>query len=75
LSHSLDALKHERAQTLLRESQYVSFEEKFGGPKAYSFQLSEELSAVAYDYVWARVYPSRLRRDDGSRTRAIPQRQ
>jgi hypothetical protein len=49
LIHSLDALKHERAQTFLRESQYVSFEEKFGGPKAYNFQLREELPAVAYD--------------------------
>ncbi|MGE0883414.1 MAG: hypothetical protein AB7P14_07725 [Blastocatellales bacterium] len=42
----------------------VSFEDKFGGPKAYNFQLREALPATAYDYVWARVYPSKLRRDD-----------
>jgi hypothetical protein len=41
----------------------VSFESKFGGPKAYNFQLREELPATAYDYVWGRVYPSKLRRD------------
>lgn len=42
----------------------VSFEDKFGGPKAYNFQLREALPATAYDYVWARVYPSKLRRED-----------
>lgn len=42
----------------------VTFESKFGGPKAYNFQLREELPAEAYDYVWARVYPSKFRRDD-----------
>jgi hypothetical protein len=42
----------------------VSFEEKFGGPKAYNFQLREVLPVPVYDYVWARVYPSRLRRDE-----------
>lgn len=42
----------------------VSFESKFGGPKAYNFQLREALPAPAYDYVWARVYPSKLRRAD-----------
>ena len=42
----------------------VTFESKFGGPKAYNFQLREELPARAYDYVWARVYPSKLRRDE-----------
>lgn len=52
----------------------VSFEDKFGGPKAYNFQLREELPAAVYDYVWGRVYPSRLRRDDGSRGQAILQR-
>jgi hypothetical protein len=52
----------------------VSFEDKFGGPKAYNFQLREELSAAAYDYMWARVYPSRLRRDGDPRGQAIPQR-
>lgn len=38
----------------------VTFEDKFGGPKAYNFQLREELPANAYDYVWARVYPTKL---------------
>lgn len=42
----------------------VTFEDKYGGPKAYNFQLREELPASAYDYVWTRVYPSKLRRDD-----------
>ncbi len=41
----------------------VTFEDKFGGPKAYNFQLREELPATAYDYVWAFVYPSKLQRD------------
>lgn len=42
----------------------VSFEDKFGGPKAYNFQLREELPPTAYDYVWARVYPSKFRREE-----------
>jgi hypothetical protein len=42
----------------------TSFEDKFGGPKAYNFQLREELPAQAYDYVWTRVYPSKLRREE-----------
>jgi hypothetical protein len=42
----------------------VTFEDKFGGPKAYNFQLREELPAKAYDYLWARVYPSKFRRED-----------
>ena len=42
----------------------ATFEDKFGGPKAYNFQLREDLPATAYDYVWARVYPSKLRRDE-----------
>src|SRR5262245_30399966 len=42
----------------------VTFEDNFGGPKAYNFQLRVELPAAAYDYVWARVYPSKLRRDE-----------
>ena len=40
----------------------VTFEDKFGGPKAYSFQLREELPQKAYDYAWARVYPSKFHR-------------
>ena len=40
----------------------VTFEDKFGGPKAYNFQLREEFPQRAYDYVWARVYPSKFRR-------------
>lgn len=39
----------------------VSYEEKLGGWKAYHFQLKEDLPAQAYDYVWARVYPSKFR--------------
>ena len=42
----------------------VSYEDKVGGAKAYNFQLKEELPALAYDYVWARVYSSKFRRDD-----------
>jgi len=42
----------------------ATFEDKFGGPRAYNFQLREDLPAMAYDYVWARVYPSKLRRDE-----------
>ena len=42
----------------------VSYEDKVGGAKAYNFQLKEELPAQAYDYVWARVYPSKFHRDD-----------
>jgi hypothetical protein len=42
----------------------TTFEDKFGGPKSYNFQLREELPRGAYDYVWARVYPSRLQRGD-----------
>jgi hypothetical protein len=44
----------------------VTFEDKFGGPKAYNFQLREELPAAAYDYVWARVYPSKFHRGEES---------
>ncbi len=39
-----------------------SFEDKLGGPKAYNFQLREDLPEGAYDYVWERVYPSRSRK-------------
>jgi hypothetical protein len=39
----------------------VTFEAGIGGPKSYNFQLKQELPAQAYDYVWARVYPSKLR--------------
>ncbi|HEX5083321.1 MAG TPA: hypothetical protein VFY40_14850, partial [Blastocatellia bacterium] len=42
----------------------VTFEDKFGGPKAYNFQLKEDLPAGAYDYIWTRVYPSKFSRDD-----------
>lgn len=42
----------------------ATFEERFGGAKSYNFQLREALPAPAYDYVWARVYPSRLHRDE-----------
>lgn len=42
----------------------VSFEDKWGGPKTYNFQLREELPTTAYDYVWARIYPSRLSHDE-----------
>jgi hypothetical protein len=36
----------------------TTFEERFGGLKAYHFQLRGELPAGFYDYAWARVYPS-----------------
>src|SRR5262245_532524 len=42
----------------------VTFEDKFGGPKAYNFQLREALPAHSYDYVWTRIYPSKLRREE-----------
>jgi hypothetical protein len=35
----------------------------FGGPRSYNFQLKAALPAGAYDYVWARVYPSKFRRN------------
>jgi hypothetical protein len=35
----------------------------FGGPRSYNFQLKTALPAGAYDYVWARVYPSKFRRN------------
>jgi len=52
-----------------------AFEDNFGGPKAYNFQLREELPATAYDYVWARVYPSKLRREERFAQRAGSQPQ
>ncbi len=33
----------------------------FGGPRSYNFQLKQEPPAQVYDYVWERVYPSKLR--------------
>ena len=42
----------------------ATFEDKFGGPKTYNFQLREALPAQAYDYVWARVYPSKFHSGD-----------
>jgi hypothetical protein len=44
----------------------VTFEDRFGGPKTYNFQLREALPAHAYDYVWARVYPSKFHSGDES---------
>src|SRR5215510_2428550 len=38
----------------------ATFEDGFGGPKTYNFQLREALPAQAYDYVWALVYPSKF---------------
>jgi hypothetical protein len=46
----------------------VTFETGFGGSKSYNFQLKQELPAQAYNYVWARVYSSKFRRDDGAVT-------
>jgi hypothetical protein len=40
----------------------VGYEDKFGGLKAYHFQLKEDLPAQMYDYVWARVYPTKFQR-------------
>lgn len=42
----------------------VGYEDKVGGAKTYNFQLKEDLPTQAYDYVWARVYPSKFRRDE-----------
>jgi hypothetical protein len=44
----------------------VTFEDRFGGPKTYNFQLRESLPAQAYDYVWERVYPSKFHSGDES---------
>jgi hypothetical protein len=44
----------------------ATFEDKFGGPKTYNFQLREALPAQVYDYVWARVYPSKIHSGDES---------
>ena len=38
----------------------ATFETGFGGPRSYNFQLKQELPARAYDYVWERVYQSKL---------------
>src|SRR5215813_14653938 len=37
----------------------ATFEDRFCGQKTYNFQVREALPAQAYDYVWARVYPSK----------------
>ncbi len=42
----------------------VGHEDKLGGLKAYNFQLKEDLPALTYDYVWARVYPAKFRRSE-----------
>jgi hypothetical protein len=43
----------------------ISFEGQLGGAdRSFNFQLKRELPEEAYDYVWARVYPSKLRRDE-----------
>jgi hypothetical protein len=43
----------------------ISFEGQLGGEgRGFNFQLKEELPAAAYDYVWARVYPSKFNRED-----------
>ena len=49
----------------------ATFETGFVGSKSYSFQLKQELPEQAYDYVWARVYPSKFRRDDGTATTIV----
>jgi hypothetical protein len=38
-------------------------EAAFGGPRSYNFQLKADLPAEVYEYVWARVYPSKFRRN------------
>jgi hypothetical protein len=42
----------------------TTFENGFGGPKAYNYQLKRELPARAYDFVWLHVYPSKFHRDE-----------
>jgi hypothetical protein len=49
----------------------ATFETGFVGPKSYSFQLKQELPEQTYDYMWARVYPSKVRRDDGAATTIV----
>ncbi|HZS04762.1 MAG TPA: hypothetical protein VFD58_08000 [Blastocatellia bacterium] len=44
----------------------ATFEGHFGGQKSYDFQLKEDLPSQAYDYVWVRVYPPKLRRDESA---------
>jgi hypothetical protein len=38
----------------------------FGGSKGYNFQLKGNLPPEAYDYLWARVYPSKFRRHEAT---------
>jgi hypothetical protein len=43
----------------------TSFEGQLSGTgRSFNFQLKLELPEAAYDYVWTRVFPSRLRRDE-----------
>ncbi len=48
---------HNFSQSSRYRFELTSFEEQFGGPRAYNFQLRTELPAGLYDYVWQRVYP------------------
>jgi hypothetical protein len=54
---------HNFSQSERFRFEIAPFETGFGGFKTYNFQLKQELPAQAFDYVWARVYPSKLRRD------------
>ncbi|HEY9430732.1 MAG TPA: hypothetical protein VI260_04520 [Blastocatellia bacterium] len=51
----------------------ATFETGFVGSKSYSFQLKQELPEQAYDYVWARVYQSKFRRDDDRESCSVRQ--
>jgi hypothetical protein len=52
----------------------ATFEARFEGLKSYNFQLKQELPPQAYDYVWARVYPSKFYRDGAATPIGSPAR-
>jgi hypothetical protein len=52
---------HNFSQSERFRFEIATFETGFGGPRSYNFQLKQELPARAYDYIWERVYPSKLR--------------
>ncbi|MBX3279078.1 MAG: hypothetical protein KF868_13830 [Acidobacteria bacterium] len=63
--------RYSHVQGISQSSRYrieiSSFENQPGGVgRDFNFQLKEELSPSAYDYIWARIYPSKFRRDAGA---------
>jgi hypothetical protein len=73
---SADRLEHSRfwrytdiqnySQSERFRFEIATYETGFGGSKTYNFQLKRELPQQAYDYMWARVYPSKLLRGESS---------